>query len=141
MTGDTRQGSRESDSSLTSCSPPGSITRCRCPTRAGRTSWRWCGSCRSSWGSSGRGAWRRRSTCGMREWGQGTRKGLGVPVSQGEEGTPRPPPGIPPRLWKALEEKRAAESRHQREYRQLAAEVSWEGGSCSGGGQGLPDAQ
>ncbi|KAL9833890.1 LOW QUALITY PROTEIN: centrosomal protein CCDC61 [Geothlypis trichas] len=58
------------------------------------------------------------------EWGQGTRKGLGVPVSQGEEGTPRPPPGIPPRLWKALEEKRAAESRHQREYRQLAAELA-----------------
>lgn len=33
----------------------------------------------------------------------------------------------PPRLWQALEEKRAAEARHQREYRQLAAEVGWEG--------------
>lgn len=38
-----------------------------------------------------------------------------------------PLPSPPPRLWQALEEKRAAEARHQREYRQLAAEVGWEG--------------
>lgn len=39
---------------------------------------------------------------------------------------PDHPPAILPRLWRALEEKRAAEARHQREYQQLAAEVGWE---------------